>query len=145
MDYEGQPCKTCGDVITVYSLSGLCRQCWHSRTKQKRYCSSCQKPISPYNKSGLCFVCRRGQRRNLDRYYFISVNGKQILEHRYVWEQAHSNKLPKGWVIHHLNGLKGDNRPENLFAMSRREHNSHLVELALQDRIRQLERQLAIN
>ena len=46
-------------------------------------------------------------------YVQISINGKQYLEHRYVWEQA-NGKIAKGMCIHHINSNKQDNRLENL-------------------------------
>ena len=46
-----------------------------------------------------------------------------ILEHILVWEQTHNQKVPEGWHVHHLNGIKNDNRPENLVALPPREHN----------------------
>ena len=45
-----------------------------------------------------------------------------VFEHIVIWEQVHKRKLPAGWVIHHLNGIKNDNRPSNLMAMRRGEH-----------------------
>lgn len=60
-----------------------------------------------------------------------------ILEHILIWERVHGKQLPKDWVIHHLNGIKGDNRPENLVAMSRKKH--YIVLRAKAQRIRELE------
>jgi hypothetical protein len=62
-------------------------------------------------------------------------------EHRVVWEQTHGKPIPKGWVVHHLNGVKDDNRPENLAAMPRHEHHSHPREALkpYETRIRSLE------
>lgn len=34
--------------------------------------------------------------------------------HRLIWEETHNCKIPKGYVIHHKNKNKLDNRPENL-------------------------------
>jgi hypothetical protein len=48
---------------------------------------------------------------------------RYILEHRFIWEQAHG-PIPKGWVIHHLNGDKLDNRLENLASLSNSAHRS---------------------
>lgn len=45
-----------------------------------------------------------------------------VREHVLVWEKAHKKSLPKGWHVHHKNGIKDDNRPENLEAMSWQQH-----------------------
>jgi len=37
MNYEGEPCKECGEVITVYSASGYCRKCWHKKRGGKTF------------------------------------------------------------------------------------------------------------
>jgi hypothetical protein len=42
-------------------------------------------------------------------------------EHRRVWEQ-HNGPLPEGFVVHHINGNRKDNRIENLQAMRRTDH-----------------------
>lgn len=51
--------------------------------------------------------------------------GYYTAQHRLVWEQSHGQPIPKGFVVHHLNGIKTDNRPENLVAMSRHYHHHH--------------------
>jgi len=60
-----------------------------------------------------------------------------VAEHRYVWEQAHGQRIPKGWVVHHLNGIRDDNRPSNLIALPNQKHNSILQ--AQYKRIQELE------
>lgn len=60
-----------------------------------------------------------------------------VLEHIVVWEEYYHKSLPEGYVIHHLNGIKNDNRPENLVAMKKGEH-IHQAE-PYKKRIRQLE------
>jgi len=44
-----------------------------------------------------------------------------ILRYKYVYQQA-NREVPEGWVIHHINGKKDDDRLENLIAMSAGEH-----------------------
>jgi len=69
-------------------------------------------------------------------YWHTSKNG-YVPEHVMVWEQTHNQHLPDGWVVHHLNGIKDDNRPENLAGLPNGEH----VGLAkpYKQRIRELE------
>lgn len=51
------------------------------------------------------------------------INGKNLQSSRYTWEQYYGKKIPKGYVIHHINGNKQDDRIENLECMSYLKHN----------------------
>jgi len=46
---------------------------------------------------------------------------RRIFEHVHVWEEA-NGPLPKGWIVHHKDHDKLNNRIENLEAMSRQQH-----------------------
>lgn len=51
------------------------------------------------------------------------ANGKgYIFEHRIVWEDANGRPLRPDEDVHHINGIKNDNRPDNLVALTRSNH-----------------------
>lgn len=47
-------------------------------------------------------------------YRARKVNGVQVFEHREVMEEMIGRPLMKGERVHHRNGKRDDNRPENL-------------------------------
>lgn len=130
MDYKGKPCKLCEEIITVYSLSGLCRRCWNKRRGKINGNQPEEERIANILKYHSV---------DLFHYHSIRVDGITMPEHRYIYEKATGKKVPEGWVIHHLNGLKGDNRFENLVAMPKGDHDSKALVNALKNRIRELE------
>lgn len=79
------------------------------------------------------FNWRGGRTINAEGYVFILCRGHPrankygyVREHILVWEKTHGMPLPHGWVIHHLNGIPSDNRPENLLALTSRKHKAVL-------------------
>lgn len=69
-------------------------------------------------------------------YMFITVNGKQIQEHRHVMEKYLGRKLSSTEIVHHKNGKKLDNRIENLEIVSRSEHKKIHSEIGMNTRLK---------
>ena len=80
-----------------------------------------------------------GKYTNKNGYIELNINGKHFTEHRYIWEK-HNGKIPKGWIIHHLNGNRSDNRIENLATMPRKRHSPTKIIEPYRERILQLEK-----
>jgi len=91
----------------------------------------------------------KGGRLEQDGYILIRHPGHHranssgyVWEHILTWEEANGRLLPDGWIIHHINGRKNDNRPQNLMAMPRKSHHYALLLQATRKRIKVLEAEL---
>ena len=48
-------------------------------------------------------------------------------EHLVVWVSAGNDRPPPGWMLHHRNEVKGDNRIGNLELITISDHNRHHI------------------
>lgn len=61
---------------------------------------------------------------NADGYRVQRIEGRLEYEHRLVWTR-HFGPIPVGWVVHHKNEDKLDNRLGNLELLPRGQHARH--------------------
>ena len=161
------PCIDCGKPCNFDSER--CRSCgsrhWQSLRKKFFYCFDCGKIV--YQGSKRCRSCFlkllakegrpkgkdsstwKGGRHKAKGYIYIYArehphcnSNNRIAEHILIWEQAHNQYLPDGWVVHHINGIRDDNRLENLYAMPKKNHHSYLLLNEVKKRLRVVENEL---
>lgn len=130
------PCQDCGKIIYGHNAkSKRCRQClsklgyreWPEGRDPHRY-------EDPY---GYIIIYAREHQKQYSR------KNTFIQEHRLVAEQSLKRPLEKGEIVHHINGVKDDNRICNLSVMSRKNHGTNTLLNIAQKRIRELEAILA--
>jgi hypothetical protein len=87
-----------------------------------KYCSrSCADPHRGHGHGGLN-PNWKGGRAIADGYILITVDGHRKMEHRHIMEIALGRPLRPGECVHHINGIRDDNRLDNLEVLSRATH-----------------------
>lgn len=98
--------------MNTCSVSGC-----HDRTSARGMCNRHYQKTLRYGtpEAGRTFARRgTGTTSKSTGYRLITLEGVQVLEHVAIAEKALGKPLPRGAQVHHVNGSKTDNRPENL-------------------------------
>jgi hypothetical protein len=99
---KGAPCEVEG-CERLADGDGLCRMHYERRRKGKGL-----GPPEPVRRpKGSGHVTRHG-------YVMITVEGRSVLEHRHVMEQILGRPLDKHETVHHKDGQRQRNTPDNL-------------------------------
>ncbi len=138
--YIWQACKGCGEKRWV-------RYIFRLSSARSFYCRHCKSWKGGKNKDKLGYIQIWTPRDN--PFYPMVMRSGYIFEHRLVMAK-HLGRCLKSWeVVHHKNGIKDDNRIENLGLLpSQKEHLPSMVwqaELKRRDnRIAELEKRVIL-
>ena len=70
----------------------------------------------------------------MDKHGYLRYSDSDYLVHRRVMEKKLGRRLERGEIVHHINGNKFDNRPENLELLTAKEHYKRHVVPILEER-----------
>ncbi len=92
-----------------------CKKSANYKDNGKRgFCSTHYRRWQRYGNPSICKYAPKGNGCIFKGYKIITINGKQIYEHRYIMEKCLNRKLNPYEIIHHINKNSLDNRIENL-------------------------------
>lgn len=126
-------CNNCGAILRITRY-------WHKQKKYKNfYCNKKCESKARYLGENLELV--GGYRHKTEGYEYVRVNGKPSLKHRIIMERHLQRKLSRREHVHHINGIRYDNRLENLAVVDTTNHPTEALKFIhkLQSRIRELE------
>lgn len=124
------PCSSCGTINLVRKVN--------RRNYKNAFCNKqCEANYRSYNNQ-IDSVKWLGEWRKCG-YVYHKINGKYRGEHRLVMERFLGRNLSKKELVHHLNGIRDDNRLENLCVVDSSSHEINTFIKQLQKRIIQLE------
>ena len=130
-NYIWMPCVQCGKERWTRFAKGI------PRTKRCRYCGDrCRTgPAKHVTKKGYTTVYLYPE----DFFYSMAGKSGYVFEHRLVMAK-HLGRLLHQWeFVHHKNGMKGDNRIENLQLITSETHNAISI---LTNKMRYLEERI---
>jgi HNH endonuclease len=122
------------------AIRGLCLPCYQKSYRKSHESTSALPPVGFKGRP-------QGDRlKNQDGYIVIKDGKRVIAEHRLVMEQHLGRQLVKGENVHHRNGVRDDNRIENLELWATQQpygqRVSELIEYVIENHADELRRRL---
>lgn len=152
--YKGRGLRVWAQCPDCHNMS------WRENRFKNKSCPKCGIPKGGVLRKGKSNSRWSGGKRHADGYIFITIdrshpyfsmaikasgrNIYQIAEHRLVMAQLIGRSLSDDEMVHHINGIKSDNRLENLMLLKTNQHHARLVLDDLQDQYRLLETRVTI-
>lgn len=137
-------CEYCGKPFLVYKSDFKHRtprfcssKCYHMSTRvepQTCFCEYCGKPFEKTPKKRRKRFCtvecackwkRTRERKTIGKDGYVHVwqsDGGSVKEHIIIMERILGRKLKKGECVHHIDGNRHNNSPDNLQLMTIGEH-----------------------
>ena len=107
---QPEPCLYCNNLVKIVSMQ-LCHM-HYLRWREKRPMDLVKNGYSKPRKISL----------NVHGYHTITTPFNKHLVHRIIMEQHLKRSLSPDELVHHINGIKIDNRLENLELVTRQSH-----------------------
>src|SRR3990167_8928734 len=120
--------RFCSDKGRTPKIMVICKNCRkefrdidNKKSKPRKFCSPlCFQKYEIGEKNP---AWKGGKIVNYRGYIALRIGNRYILEHRFVVEKHFGRTLKNVDIVHHINGIKTDNRIENLVLTNRSEHN----------------------
>ena len=103
-------CPDCDEIRLSVFRRGLCMNCY--ATRWRRGCLDAKEPPP-----ARIYQTRNVGDPRIDQFGYVTIkmeDGSIRYEHRVVMEEMLGRALAKSETVHHKNGIRSDNRPENL-------------------------------
>ena len=116
--------KVYNSVNCFYCKKELHRWPYELKLKKgrKHFCNPSHQMKYQFSNGKNCPWWKGGRNLNKNGYYRTWKNGKLYLEHRLIMEKHIKRILKPNEDVHHINGIRTDNRIKNLIVLTKSKH-----------------------